>query len=192
MKKVISVVAALVMSAVLLCACGYSASTQSSKTGRISTKIENNKVTLNHTSYEFPEEYKFEDFAITDPVGISAIQVADSNGKTMGIVSDGMYTENITEENMVDAANTVYMTVHGVDTPLELEKEMFVSGKNVKILVIGLTDGTAIFVAQTGTPNFAYMTETNDDSDLIMQDQFDQIILQLGGQEDYDMFCTEN
>ncbi|RKM62838.1 hypothetical protein D6856_01560 [Butyrivibrio sp. XB500-5] len=189
MKKVFKMVVSTAMCAILLCACGYSASTQSSPTGKISTKIENNKVTLNHTEYEFPEGYKFEDLALSNPVGISRVKVTDSDGQIVGICSDGMYTENITKENMIDAANTVFMEVHNIDTPLNLSEDMFVDGKNVEVLVISLDDGTAVFVGQLGTPNFAYITMGNADSESVMQGYVEQAILKLGGQEDYDTIC---
>ena len=151
MKKVFKMVVSTAMCAILLCACGYSASTQSSPTGKISTKIENNKVTLNHTEYEFPEGYKFEDLALSNPVGISRVKVTD--------------------------------------TPLNLSEDMFVDGKNVEVLVISLDDGTAVFVGQLGTPNFAYITMGDADSESVMQGYVEQAILKLGGQEDYDTIC---
>ncbi|MCR5605647.1 MAG: hypothetical protein K6F69_02370 [Treponema sp.] len=191
MKRIFKIAVALVM-AVSLCACGFSASTAASETGQLKISIVGTKVKLNHVEYEFPEGYTFEDDKITSPIGISFATVYDQDGDMVGVCSDGMYTENITKENMIDAANTVYMTVHGLDNPLDLTEDMFLEGENIVLLVIELTDGTAIFTGQLGTPNFSYVTESTYDVDLVMQDYLKQVIFQLGGQEDYDMFFGQN
>ena len=191
MKRIFRVVLAMVM-AVSLCACGVSASTEKSETGQLKTSIVGTKLKLNTVEYEFPEGYTFEDGKITSPIGISYATIHDKDGDTVGVCSDGIYTENITKENMIDAANTAYMTVHSMENPLDLTEDMFLEGENVGVLIIELDDGTAIFTGQLGTPNFSYITETTNDIDLVMQDYLSQVILQLGGQEDYDMFFSQN
>jgi len=190
MKRIFTTAIALIMS-VSLTACNFSVSTEKSETGQLTASISGTKVKLNHIEYEFPEGYSISDGKITSPIGISYATVNDADSNTVGICADGMYTENITKDNMMDAANTVYMTVHNMENPLELSEDMFLEGDNIVMLVIGLDDGNAIFIGQLNTPNFAYVTESNSDSDLVMQDLISQSILQLGGQEDYDTFIGQ-
>ncbi|MCR5515502.1 MAG: hypothetical protein K6F41_03505 [Lachnospira sp.] len=191
MKKILKITVAMVMAA-SLCACGASVSTEKSETGQLNTSIVGTKVKLNNVEYEFPEGYTFDEGKVTSPIGMSYATVYNKDGNTIGVCSDGMYTENITKENMIDAANTAYMTVHNLENPLDLTEDMFLEAENVVILIIELDDGTAIFTGQLGTPNFSYITETTNDVDLVMQDYLSQVILQLGGQEDYDLFFTQS
>ena len=190
MKKLLKAVVAVGM-CMSLCACGASVSTEKSETGQLHTTIKGSTVKLNHIEYEFPEGYTFEDGKFTEPIGISYAQVENEAGEIVGVCADGMYSEEITRDNVIDVVNTVYMTVHSVENPLELNSDMFIEGDDLTMLVIGLDDGTAVFLGQFGTPNFVYMTETNSDSDSVMQDYLEQAVLQLGGEEEHTLFFGE-
>ena len=190
MKKFIKAVVAVAMG-ISLCACGVSASTVKSETGQISVSVKETTVKLNHIEHKFPEGYNFKDATITKPIGMSVAEVKDKDGNLVGVCSDGLYKEDITKDNIVDAVNAAYMTFHNVDKPLSVSEDNFVEGEKVEMLVIGLDDGQAIFMAQLGTPNFVYATELNDDSEYVMEDFAEDCVKQLGGEEEYKLFFGE-
>ncbi|RKM56539.1 hypothetical protein D6853_07060 [Butyrivibrio sp. X503] len=180
-------IAAVVAMGVVLCACSMSSKSASSETGQVKITVKDSSVELNHVKHDFPKEYTVSGDIVTKPIGMSYAEVK-KDGNLVGVATDGMYKENITKDNMVDAANTAFMTFHNVDTPLEITQDMFLDGKNIEVLTIELTDGIAVFIAQTGTPNFVYMTELNTDSEKVMEDFVGSAVQQIGGDEDYATF----
>lgn len=124
MKKLVSaiLIACIAISTV---ACGASVSTEKSLTGKISVKVVGSDVTLNNCSYSFPKDFSIEEGKIEDPIGISYAQLSN-NGELIGVFADGFYSENITDDNLFDAVNSVYTTIHSVNDGLELSDDMFV------------------------------------------------------------------
>ncbi|MCR4567790.1 MAG: hypothetical protein K5769_07045 [Pseudobutyrivibrio sp.] len=188
MRKILNFTLAAVVG-LSLCAC--SASTVKSDAGQIKVSVKDSTVKLNHVEYIFPEGYNFFDATITEPIGMSVVEVKDQDGNLVGVCSDGLYKEDITKDNIKDAVNAAYMTFHNIDKPLELSDDMFVEGKKIEMLVIGLDDGQALFMAQLGTPNFVYATELKGDSEYVMDDFAKDCIKQLGGEEEYKLFFGE-
>ncbi len=188
MKKFLKITAAVIMG-LSLCAC--STSTVKSETGQIKVSVKDSTVKLNHVEHEFPEGYKFADATITKPIGLSVVEVKDKDGNLVGVCSDGLYKEDISTDNIIDAVNTTYMTFHNVDKPLELSEDMFIEGDKVEMLIIGLDDGQAAFIAQMGTPNFVYMTELDNDSEYVMEDFAKTAVKQLGGEGDCKLIFGE-
>ena len=170
--------------------CGASASTEHSETGQISVKVVNQEVTLNNCKFTFPEGYDISEGKFAKPIGISYAEIS-KDGNVTGVFADGFYSEDITMENVADAVNKVYTTVHSVDKELELSEDMFIETDNMITLVIGLSDGTAIYTAKKGTPNFAYVTQSGSDADSVMQDCLGEAVKTLGGQADYDQLFGE-
>ncbi|SFI09774.1 hypothetical protein SAMN04487830_12226 [Pseudobutyrivibrio sp. OR37] len=191
MKKIVNVILVLTV-CFSMCACGFSVSTETSSTGQLTTSINNNKVKLNHSEYEFPEGYSFKDGKIKSPVGMSYVQIYNREDEVVGVCADGYYTETISKDTMKDAVNTVYKAAHNVDSSLQLTDDLFVEGKNLILLTISLDDGSAIFIGKLGTPDFAYITQSKSDKDNIMQDYLEQVVLQLGNQEDYEILFSED
>ncbi|MCR5415933.1 MAG: hypothetical protein K6E79_03980 [Pseudobutyrivibrio sp.] len=189
MKKKIAMIIVSVM-ALALVGCGASVSTERSSTGQLTTKVVNQDVTLNICEHEFPEGYTITDGKITDPIGISYASI-DKDGTVVGIFADGYYEENITEDNITDCVNTVFKNIHGVDTALDITSDMYVSSDNLTTLTIGLEDGYGVFIAKMGTSNFAYITESDADTDEVMIDSIGSAILSLGDQNDYDALMAD-
>ena len=186
MKKFLSVLLVGIV-ALSFIACGKSYSTQSSKTGQIKTKINETEVSLNSTQFTFPEGYTLKEGNLTDPLGISLVQV-EKDDAIIGVYSDGKYTTELNEENLADCANAVYNEVHSMNETLDITPDLFLTGSSISILPIQLKDGYGIFIAHLGTKDFAYITESETDTEYVMDDCLKEIILQLGTQDDYDYF----
>lgn len=191
MKKFIKIAALGAMS-LSLCACKMSAQTTKSKTGMISVEVKNESVTLNHVEYEFPEGYKLEDGLMKDPYGISYVNVYNDDEDLIGAASDGMYEEDIDEDNFTDAASEIVKEFHDTDEDLTFYNDDPVNyGDKLGILMLEIGDGYALFIAEIGTPNFVYVTQSEDDEDDEMSEFVESVVEQLGSDEDYEIFFGE-
>ncbi len=191
MKKFIKIVALGAMS-LSLCACKMSAQTTKSKTGMISVEVKNESVTLNHVEYEFPEGYKLEDGLMKDPYGISYVNVYNDDEDLIGAAGDGMYEEDIDEDNFTDAASEIVKEFHDTDEDLTFYNDDPVNyGDKLGILMLEIDDGYALFIAEVGTPNFVYVTQSEDDEDDEMSEFVESVVEQLGSDEDYEIFFGE-
>lgn len=191
MKKFIKIVALGAMS-LSLCACKMSAQTTKSKTGMISVEVKNESVTLNHVEYEFPEGYKLEDGLMKDPYGISYVNVYNDDEDLIGAAGDGMYEEDIDEDNFTDAASEIVKEFHDTDEDLTFYNDDPVNyGDKLGILMLEIDDGYALFIAEIGTPNFVYVTQSEDDEDDEMSEFVESVVEQLGSDEDYEIFFGE-
>ncbi|MCR5771226.1 MAG: hypothetical protein K6G87_08360 [Butyrivibrio sp.] len=188
MRKIIKIVAIMAMS-LSLCACRVATETTLSETGKITVTVNNNKVKLNHVEFEFPEDYSLKEGLIKDPYGMSYVNVKNDDGELIGVAADGMYSEDIDEDNIADAVNDIYMAFHDVDEPLQMNEDPFVYGDELTALVIQLEDGYAIFIAENDTPNFVYTTQVEDaDEDDAITDFIKSAVEQMGSEEDYEAF----
>lgn len=187
MKKFVKVAALMVMS-LSLCACKMSAQTAKSKTGTVSVKVKNEAVTLNHVEYEFPEDYKLEEGLMKKPCGISFVNVYNDDGDLIGAAADGIYEEDIDEDNFTEAANEIVKEFHDTDEDLTLYEDPVTYGDELGILIIEIDDGYAILIVEIDTPNFVYVTQSEDDEDDEMTDFVKSAVEQLGSDEDYEIF----
>ncbi len=190
MKKFVKA-AALMAMAFSLCACTMSAKTVKSETGMIKVSIKNEAVTLNHVEYEFPEDYKIKEGTITKPMGISYVEIKNDDRDLVGVLSDGKYEEDIDEDNIAEAANDVYETVHDVEEDLGLTSDMFVYGDELAAITIKLQDGYSVFIAKLDTEEFVYIQASEDDDDEVMEDCIKSVVEQLGSDEDYEIFFED-
>ena len=191
MKKFIKIAAIMAMS-LSLCACRVSTQTVKSKTGTVSVKVKNEAVTLNHVEYEFPEDYKLEEGLMNKPCGISFVNVYNEDKDLIGAAADGIYEEDIDEDNFTDAANEIVKEFHDIDEDLTLYSDDPVTyGDKLGILILELDEGYAVFVAEIDTPNFVYLTQSEDDEDDEMTEFLKSAVEQLGSDEDYEIFFGE-
>ena len=188
MKKFIKIAAIMAMS-LSLCACKMSAQTVKSKTGMVSVEVKNEAVTLNHVEYEFPEDYKLEEGLMKKPCGISFVNVYNEDKDLIGAAADGIYEEDIDEDNFTDAANEIVKEFHDTDEDLTwYSDDPVIYGDKLGVLILELDEGYSIFVAEIDTPNFVYLTQSEDDEDDEMTECFKSVVEQLGSDEDYEIF----
>lgn len=190
MKKFIKITALIAMS-LSLCACKMSAQTVKSKTGMVSVKVKNEAVTLNHVEYEFPEDYKLEEGLMSKPLGISFVNVYNDDHDFIGIAADGKYDEDIDEDNFTDAVNDVIQEIYDTDESVTFRDDPVVYGDKLGMIIVDLGGDSAIFIAELDTPNFVYMSQTEDDEDDEMIEFIESAVEQLGSDEDADVFDEE-
>lgn len=190
MKKFIKITALIAMS-LSLCACKMSAQTVKSKTGMVSVKVKNEAVTLNHVEFEFPEDYKLEEGLISEPLGISLVNVYNDDHDFIGIAADGKYDEDIDEDNFTDAVNDVIQEIYDTDGSVTFSDDPVVYGDKLGRIIVDLGGDSAIFIAELDTPNFVYMSQTEDDEDDEMIEFIESAVEQLGSDEDADVFDEE-
>lgn len=170
-------------------ACGFNIgkSAQKSDTGVVTETVVNNKVKLNHVEYEFPDNCTIKTKKFTKPVGISFAQVKQ-DGEIIGALADGIYSEKITEENFLDAANVVVKEVHGLEEDITIiDESAIVKTPHLNIIGVQLDDGIGYFIAKLGTTDFVYVLQSENDDLDTMSDAIKDIVKTFGGEEDFEM-----
>lgn len=186
MKKKIVTLLFVMTIALSSTACGFSRSVVKSDTGMISESVTNNSVKLNLIEHTFPEDCAIETAKLTSPVGMSVAQITQKD-TIIGVLSDGYYSEDITEDNILDVANIVLKEVNNLEDDIAtLTQDCVTKTKHLNIVSVRLTDGNGYFIAKLGTNNFAYVSQSDKDNDDTMGDVLKNVIKTLGEQEDFE------